>query len=127
MSIISTIISKILQGPASSKQASNIMAGEAAANPSRSAAVETAQFDVSAMLNGLASENAEKLNWQTSIVDLMKLLSLDSSLGSRKQLATELGFKDNADDTASMNMWLISEVMKKLAANGGKVPSELMH
>ncbi len=68
---------------------------------------------------------ADKLNWRTSIVDLMKLLGLDSSLDSRKQLAQELSYGADTSDSAKMNIWLHRQVMTKLAANGGKVPAEL--
>jgi hypothetical protein len=81
--------------------------------------------DVDAVLNGLAAKNKEKLDWRKSIVDLMKLLNLDSSLGARKQLAKELGYSGDTSDSATMNVWLHKQVMEKLAANGGKVPAEL--
>ena len=81
--------------------------------------------DVEVVLVDLASKNAEKLNWRTSIVDLMKLLQLDSSLASRKELAQELHFTGDTNDSASMNIWLHRQVMIKLAENGGKVPEEL--
>jgi hypothetical protein len=81
--------------------------------------------DVAAVLNGLAASNKEKLDWKRSIVDLMKLLGLDSSLNARKQLATELGYKGDMNDSATMNVWLHKQVMQKLAANGGKVPDDL--
>jgi hypothetical protein len=77
------------------------------------------------VLVDLASKNAEKLNWRTSIVDLMKLLQLDSSLAARKELAQELHFTGDTNDSASMNIWLHRQVMIKLAENGGKVPEEL--
>jgi hypothetical protein len=84
--------------------------------------------DVVGKLEGLAAKHAEKLNWKTSIVDLMKLLSLDSSLTARKQLATELGCPaDKMGDSAQMNMWLHKAVLQKLAANGGNIPKELLH
>ena len=83
--------------------------------------------DVGAVLSGLAAKNKEKLDWKRSIVDLMKLLGLDSSLAARKQLATELGYKGDMNDSATMNIWLHKQVMAKLAANGGKVPAELQH
>lgn len=76
-------------------------------------------------MNDLAAKNKEKLNWRTSIVDLMKLLKLDSSLASRKELAKELGYTGSTDDSATMNIWLHKQVMKKLADNGGKVPADL--
>jgi hypothetical protein len=81
--------------------------------------------DVQAVLSGLAAKNKEKLDWKKSIVDLMKLLNLDSSLGARKQLAKELGYTGDTNDSATMNVWLHKQVMQKLAANGGKVPADL--
>jgi hypothetical protein len=78
-------------------------------------------------LSNLAAQNKQKLNWRTSIVDLMKLLDLDSSLSARKQLAQELHFTGDMNDSASMNIWLHKQVMTKLAENGGKVPEELRH
>ena len=89
------------------------------------AAAPVATVDVEAVLTDLASKNAEKLNWRTSIVDLMKLLQLDSSLASRKELAQELHYSGDTNDSASMNIWLHRQVMTKLAENGGKVPQEL--
>ena len=67
----------------------------------------------------------EKLDWRTSIVDLMKLLDLDSSLSARKELAQELHYSGDVNDSASMNVWLHKQVMRRLAENGGKVPEEL--
>jgi hypothetical protein len=81
--------------------------------------------DVEAVLNGIAAQSKQKLNWRTSIVDLMKLLDLDSSLQARKALATELGYKGALDGSSEMNTWLHRQVMTKLAQNGGKVPAEL--
>ena len=83
------------------------------------------QPDVGAILTELASRNKEKLDWRRSIVDLMKLLNLDSSLSARKELAKELHYTGNTDDSAGMNVWLHKQVMIKLAENGGKVPDEL--
>ena len=85
------------------------------------------QVDVEAILNGLAQKNPQKLNWSTSIVDLMKLLDMDSSLTARKTLAQELKFTGDTNDSASMNIWLHKQVMIKLAENGGKVPDALKH
>jgi len=73
----------------------------------------------------LASQNKERLDWRRSIVDLMKLLNLDSGLSARKELAKELHYTGNTDDSAAMNVWLHKQVMIKLAENGGKVPDEL--
>lgn len=84
-----------------------------------------AAVDVESTLDKLASKSGQTLNWRTSIVDLMKLLDLDSSLEHRKQLAKELGYTGNPQDSASLNIWLHKEVMAKLAANGGKVPATL--
>ena len=82
--------------------------------------------DVAAVLNGLAATHAERLDWQHSIVDLLKLVGIDSSLAARKELATDLGYTGELDGSAAMNLWLHKEVMKKLAENGGKVPQELL-
>ena len=90
-----------------------------------SSAPGSTAVDVDAVMSDLASKSKEKLNWRTSIVDLMKLLKLDSSLAARKELAGELGYKESTDDSAAMNIWLHAQVMKKLAENGGKVPAEL--
>src|SRR6476661_10349133 len=78
--------------------------------------------DVTAILNDLAKENPEKLDWKRSIVDLMKLVGMDSSFAARKQLAAELHYSGDPNDSASMNIWLHKEVLRKLAENGGKVP-----
>jgi hypothetical protein len=80
---------------------------------------------VEAILTQLASQNKERLDWRRSIVDLMKLLNLDSGLSARKELAKELHYTGNTDDSAAMNVWLHKQVMIKLAENGGKVPDEL--
>jgi len=82
--------------------------------------------DVAAVLNDMAKNNPEKLDWRKSIVDLMKLVGMDSSLGARKQLATELHYTGDTNDSASMNVWLHKQVLVKLAENGGKVPPELL-
>jgi hypothetical protein len=99
----------------------------AAPKPAASApgAAPGATVDVAAVLGKLAASNKEKLDWRKSIVDLMKLLNLDSSLGARKQLADELHYTGDKNDSASMNVWLHKQVMTKLAENGGKVPDEL--
>jgi 3-oxoacyl-ACP reductase-like protein len=83
--------------------------------------------DVEALLTKLAAQNKERLDWRHSIVDLMKLLNLDSSLTARKELATELHYSGDKNDSATMNIWLHGQVMHKLAENGGKVPPELLH
>ncbi|NHZ65249.1 DUF3597 domain-containing protein [Massilia genomosp. 1] len=102
-------------------------AGAAPAAPATAPAAAPAaaldQVDVEAILNGMPQ--SQSLNWRTSIVDLLKLLNLDSSLQSRKELAAELHFTGDTSDSASMNIWLHRQVMNKLAANGGKVPADL--
>ena len=82
--------------------------------------------DVAAVLSDMAKKNPEKLDWRKSIVDLMKLVGMDSSLGARKQLATELHYTGDMNDSASMNVWLHKQVLVKLAENGGKVPPEFL-
>jgi hypothetical protein len=81
--------------------------------------------NVEAVLTSLAQKSGQPSNWRTSIVDLMKLVGLDSSLQNRKQLAQELGYKGDMNDSATMNIWLHKEVMVKLAENGGQVPASL--
>lgn len=82
--------------------------------------------DVTAILNELAAKNPEQLDWKKSIVDLLKLVGMESTLSARKELATELHYSGDQNDSASMNVWLHKEVLRKLAANGGKVPQELL-
>jgi Domain of unknown function (DUF3597) len=84
-----------------------------------------AQVDVAAILDAAAKTKKQKLNWRKSIVDLMKLLDLDSSSAARKQLAKELNYTGDTKSSAKMNIWLHKQVMIKLAENGGKVPDEL--
>jgi hypothetical protein len=86
----------------------------------------TGPVDVEAILNRMASENKQKLDWRHSIVDLMKLLGMDSSLANRKELAAELNYTGDTNDSAAMNMWLHKQVMRKLAENGGRVPADLL-
>jgi len=106
------------QTPRPADPASGATAAPASSAPSQ-------PVDVEAVLEGLSAKSSEKLNWRTSIVDLMKLLGLDSSLQHRKELATELGYTGDQNDSAAMNTWLHKAVMRKLAENGGKVPSSL--
>ena len=145
MSIFGSIMSKIF-GTSSASAVPGAAAaapGTAAAAPGATGAargttaattLETAaapatapmsQVDVEAVLTKMAGQTKEKLDWRKSIVDLMKLLKLDSGLGARKELAKELGYTGDTNDSAKMNIWLHKQVMQKLAANGGKVPAEL--
>ncbi len=84
-------------------------------------------IDVAPILDKAVAAKKEKLEWRTSIVDLMKALDIDSSLGARKELAKELGYTGDSNDSASMNIWLHKQVMTKFAANGGKLPPEIKH
>ena len=97
----------------------------AAPTPQAAPAAPAQAVDVEAVLSGIASKKGSDLNWRTSIVDLMKLLDLDSSLDNRKELATELGYTGAKDGSAEMNMWLIKAVMRALEKNGGTVPANL--
>ena len=83
--------------------------------------------DITAILDKAVAAHHEKLEWRTSIVDMMKALDIDSSLAARKELAKELGYTGDTNDSASMNVWLHKQVMAKLAANGGKLPPEIKH
>ena len=118
MSIFGNIMSAIFKS-------ANPAGTAPSAAPAGTAAAPTAQVDVAAVLTKRAEQNPEKLDWRKSIVDLMKLLNLDSSLAARKQLAQELHYTGDQNDSASMNVWLHKQVMQKLAENGGKVPAEL--
>lgn len=130
MSILSTIFGKLFPSAhaanAPAPQAPGASAapapGVAAATP---APAPMAEVDVERQLDDMASKASEKFNWRTSIVDLMKLLGIDSSLASRKELAQELKYSGDMNDSASMNIWLHRQVMNKVAANGGKVPADL--
>ena len=121
MSIFSSIKNAIFGTPAAAAPPSAVAAPAAAAV----AAAPSEPVDVNAILTAAASSVDYDTNWQTSIVDLMKLCGLDSSLGNRKELATELGFSGDMNDSASMNIWLHKQVMQGLADNGGHVPAEL--
>jgi hypothetical protein len=142
MSIFGSIMSKIFGNhPAAAQDASTAgqpadTAAPAAATPSTPSAsappsglstpgTTMAPVDVGAILTDMAAKNGQNLNWKQSIVDLMKLLGLDSSLDARKSLAQELNYSGDTSDSASMNIWLHKQVMNKLAENGGKVPAEL--
>ena len=124
-SIMSAIFGKSAQAqsaPSGTSTASPSIAPSASTNPSNSAE----GVDVEKVLAERGAQKKEKLNWRESIVDLMKVLDLDSSLTARKQLASELGYKGELNGSAEMNIWLHKQVMQKLAANGGKVPADLL-
>jgi hypothetical protein len=90
------------------------------------AAAPAQSVDVSAILDGLVAKNPEKLDWKKSIVDLLKLVDMDSSLSARKQLATELHYSGDENDSATMNVWLHKQVLRQLSEHGGKIPRELL-
>ena len=136
MSILGSIISKVFhhgaQAATTAPTQSQAQAQTTASTRSTPAATETAPrattaqpVDVEAVLDALDEKNPQELDWRHSIVDLMKLLNLDSSLTARKELADELHYSGDKNDSATMNIWLHRQVMQKLAENGGKVPDEL--
>jgi hypothetical protein len=132
MSILGKILSKILgrdekaapalTGMAPSPSFQDVVSGSTSTAPP----VTTPVVDVEAVMTDLASRNPQKLNWRTSIVDLMKLLGMESSLSERRELARELGYSGSTSDTATMNMWLHKEVLRRVAENGGRVPASLL-
>jgi hypothetical protein len=110
---------------ASGASTASSSAGPSAASTASAAPAQT--VDVAAIVDKAAAATGEMLAWRTSIVDLMKALNIDSSLTARKELAKELGYTGDTNDSASMNIWLHKQVMAKLAANGGKLPPEIKH
>ena len=128
MGLFSKILAKLGFGSDSAAAASTSGAAPAGAAPvAPSPPKPVAIVDVVAQLEQRAAANPQKLNWRTSIVDLLKLLDIDSSLAARKELAAELGCPaDLMGDSAKMNMWLHKNVLARIAANGGNVPRELL-
>ncbi|GAC1330632.1 MAG: DUF3597 domain-containing protein [Bradyrhizobium sp.] len=98
-----------------------------ASTPASPSAPSSAGVDIAPILDNAVAAKKEKLEWRTSIVDLMKALDIDSSLSARKELAKELNYTGDTNDSAGMNIWLHKQVIAKLAANGGKVPADLRH
>ena len=112
--------------PASGGTAASPTSGSSAAPSGGSSSAAPAQsVDVAPILDKAVKAKGEKLEWRTSIVDLMKALDIDSSLSARKELAHELGYTGDTNDSATMNIWLHKQVMSKLAANGGKLPADV--
>jgi hypothetical protein len=128
MSILKTLLSKIVGAkPAeAATQAPTANPNEMATVTLQSAPTTAAQVDIAQILTEMAAKSGTPSNWRTSIVDLMKLVGMDSSLTARKELAAELGYTGDTADSATMNIWLHKRVMQKLAENGGKVPAELL-
>ena len=131
MSIFGSIINAIFGSKANAAptagSAPSAGASAPAAAPAATAAAPMSIADVEAMIAKIEQSRGVKYNWRQSIVDLMKLLDLDSGLAARKQLAQELGYTGALDGSAEMNIWLHKQVMEKLAASGGKVPESLKH
>jgi hypothetical protein len=133
MSIFGKIMSAILgtkadaapAGSATSASGGAPTSTGSAAAPASAPAAPAQSVDVAAILDKAVAAQKEKLAWRTSIVDLMKALDIDSSLGARKELAKELGYTGDSNDSATMNVWLHKQVMVKLAANGGKLPPDI--
>lgn len=128
MGILGTIISKVFGGKKEAPAPASAPAAEVVETVVTEAAIPAvpADFDVTGYLNELRGQTKEKLDWTVSIVDLMKLVGMDSSLSARKELAKELGYGEDTQDTAKMNIWLHKQVMQQIAKHGGKLPAELI-
>ena len=132
MGLFQDLMAKIFQhnaapsAPATASTAPTASTTAAAAPTNAPAATAPGPVDVTAILDKLAADSSQKLDWRHSIVDLMKLVGMDSSLAARKALAVELHFAGDTSDSAKMNMWLHKQVLQKLADNGGRVPQELL-
>ena len=138
MGLLSNLMSKIFShsgatvaatggaSAAPAAAATPVGAQPAAAPPTAAPAPPVKVVDVAAILDGFAAKNPEKLDWKKSIVDLMKLVGMDSSFKARKQLAQELNYTGDPNDSAAMNVWLHKQVLIKISENGGKVPPELL-
>ena len=134
MSIFGKIMSAILGHSAEAAPTGSTTSSDGTSSSSGGGAASAAPasspartVDVAPILDKAVAAKHEKLEWRTSIVDLMKALDIDSSLATRKELARELGYGGDSNDSASMNVWLHKQVMAKLAANGGKLPPEIKH
>ena len=127
MSIFGKIMSAIFGTKADAAPAGGGAAAGAGSSGGAAAAPAAATVDVAPILDKAVAAKGEKLAWRTSIVDLMKALDIDSSFAARKELAKELGYTGDSNDSASMNIWLHKQVMTKLAANGGKLPPDIKH
>ncbi|MFT4176267.1 MAG: DUF3597 domain-containing protein [Luteolibacter sp.] len=129
MGLFSSIISKVFVSPENAAPAEEIVSevAEQAAAEAAQVPVSAPPVDVDAVLAKLATERPEKgLDWKKSIVDLLKILGLDSSLAARKELAKELGYNGDYNDSGTMNIWLLKEVTRRFKENGGIVPSNLV-
>jgi hypothetical protein len=130
MSIFGKIMSAIFGTKAAATPAGSsapATGGTASAGSTAAPAAPAQSVDVASILDKAVAAKKEKLEWRSSIVDLMKALDIDSSFAARKELATELGYTGDSNDSATMNIWLHKQVMAKLAANGGKLPADIKH
>ena len=136
MSLLNTILEKLgmvataatssSRAPTSASSPSSVAPPASSGTTVANTATSSKLVDVAGKLDQMAASDPQKLNWKTSIIDLLKLLSLDSSLDSRKKLAQELGYRGALDGGAAMNMSLHKAVLQKLADNGGNIPKELL-
>jgi hypothetical protein len=127
MGLLSNLMSKIFSHAGTAVPVTGAPPATAAQPAAATATAAPPQtVDIAVILDGMAAKNPEKLDWKRSIVDLMKLVGMDSSFGARKQLATELHYTGDPNDSAAMNVWLHKQVLIKLSENGGKVPAELL-
>ena len=135
MNILGSLMGKILgrkpeAAPAARPAAPAPAARPAAPAPTAPAVAPAAAappvVDGETVLETMAAGNNQKLDWRHSIVDLMKLVGIDSSLANRKELAKELGYTGDMNDSATMNIWLHKQVLKQLSENGGRVPADLI-
>jgi uncharacterized protein DUF3597 len=127
MSIFGKIMSAIFGTKADAAPAGGGASASTGSASGSASAAPAQSVDVAPILDKAVAAKGEKLEWRTSIVDLMKALDIDSSFGARKELAKELGYTGDSNDSASMNIWLHKQVMVKLAANGGKLPPDIKH
>jgi len=127
MSIFGKIMSAVFGSSASATAPGGATTGGGGGAVAAPASAPAQTVDVAPILDKAVAAKREKLEWRTSIVDLMKALDIDSSFAARKELAKELGYSGDTNDSASMNVWLHKQVMAKLAANGGKLPPEIKH
>lgn len=129
MSIIGKIMSAIFEqaGTTPAAEGGPVATSASTTSPSAAPATPPRSVEIASILDKAVATKAEKLEWRTSIVDFMKALGIDTSRATRQQLAKELGYTGDANDSASMNVWLHKEVMEKLAASGGRLPPEIKH
>jgi hypothetical protein len=126
MSVFGSIMGAIFgHGSAQASASPTAASGATPAQTEAPSAAPAQTVDVAAIVDKAAAAKGEKLDWRTSIVDLMKALNLDSSLTARKELAKELHYTGDTNDSATMNVWLQKQIIAKLAANGGKLPSDI--